>query len=616
MLTWIVTPFSNIYGPLQGAARLYAFIKYMGHRIKYKDFNQNTFFSLLSKNYLEICIEKLSSTLHTLLRTNYLQSHYNNLLLTSSNYFLPELLQKGSIEFTHHDRFYISKYLKNQSLVFDIIANNGAIINTITTSSNILNTFFFNLKSDVFLNNFAAILCGKALYDAAYFPALLDFGFGFFGIKYGLNIQDIYNATYDEKSNYLIAYFNKDVLPLVYKEQPQIIGLSITHASDMIPAFTLCRLIKSHFSEIHICIGGAAITELSYRLKKNHLLWNFFDSLIIGPGEESFSCLIDHIQNRKNLNKVPNLIYKLRDDIKENSLKHEFNLNKALCPEFPSLRPRNPVMLETASGCYWGKCIFCYYPHIGRNSNNSSVPKTRDIDLVCKDIAELKKTYNPLYIGFTDSSLHPERLSNILEYNTIHKLHLKFSAFIRFENQFLSKQFCSQIAAQGFLGGQIGLESGSQRINDIIHKGVIVKNAETILKNFYEAGILIHLYTIIGIPGETKNDAEKTFSFIKKLRRYILLGWQIYPFTLMEKGPLAHQTKKFQITMHPIPDNILAQFASYSISQGLSMNESLKLTIEFIGKLKKYFNPLSSIIDVESYKQILFAQKAKDTIIK
>jgi hypothetical protein len=43
---------TNLYCPTLGAARLYAYVKKQGIDVRFKDMNQDTYFTLLSKGYL------------------------------------------------------------------------------------------------------------------------------------------------------------------------------------------------------------------------------------------------------------------------------------------------------------------------------------------------------------------------------------------------------------------------------------------------------------------------------------------------------------------------------------------------------------------------------------
>ncbi len=128
--------------------------------------------------------------------------------------------------------------------------------------------------------HFQTLLCGKAIIDAVYYPAQLDFGLGFAGTAYRPHAQDIVRAVGDERYNFLIPYYRNKIIPLVNREQPDIVGISITHTSEFVPAFTLAAMVKHEHPEVHIVLGGATATEVAHRIAKNLSLWNFFDSLI------------------------------------------------------------------------------------------------------------------------------------------------------------------------------------------------------------------------------------------------------------------------------------------------------------------------------------------------
>jgi hypothetical protein len=61
---------------------------------------------------------------------------------------------------------------------------------------------------------------------------------------------------------------------------------------------------------------------------------------------------------------------------------------------------------------------------------------------------------------------------------------------------------------------QLGLESGSQPLLDRMGKGTRVADASTILSNLARAGIAAYVYVMLGFPGETEADAERTRSFL------------------------------------------------------------------------------------------------------
>jgi len=100
--------------------------------------------------------------------------------------------------------------------------------------------------------------------------------------------------------------------------------------------------------------------------------------------------------------------------------------------------------------------------------------RTRRIELVLSDMKELKEKYDPVCIGFTDSSLSPKRIEDIADENIRTKNQMKFSALSvwrRLLNRYNSVKNCRRRIYRG----HVGLESGSQKVNDIINKGLTLK---------------------------------------------------------------------------------------------------------------------------------------------
>jgi anaerobic magnesium-protoporphyrin IX monomethyl ester cyclase len=62
----------------------------------------------------------------------------------------------------------------------------------------------------------------------------------------------------------------------------------------------------------------------------------------------------------------------------------------------------------------------------------------------------------------------------------------------------------------------IGIESGNQRVLNLMDKGVLVSDAESVVKNFAATEIWVHCYFMIGFPTETLTEALDTLEFVKR----------------------------------------------------------------------------------------------------
>jgi anaerobic magnesium-protoporphyrin IX monomethyl ester cyclase len=626
MKTWICNIICNFYGPLLGAARVYSYVKKQGHDISFKDLNQDAYFTLLSREYLEPTFDRIRYAVDTIARNSFLREDLGSIVLHSSNNALQQLVARGilskapwykivkDISLIRKPLFgFARSKITAENIIYALLSEKEFVLAEIEKSRKILDEKFFSLGPEEFLAHFQTLLGGKALIDMAYFPAQIDFGLGFNGNAYNPLTADILRGVEDEKHNFLIPYYRNRVLPMLGTEHPEVVGISITCIYELLPAFTLAHMIKKAAPRTHVVLGGSLATQLAHRITRNPPLWNMFDSLVLGPGEVAFSGLIEQVEKRGDLSAVPNIIYRQKDAIVNSEKTHEFDINEACTPEFVSVRPKSGLPLETSSGCYWGKCIFCYYPRMGTAAHDPKYQKkrVRDMELVLKDIKEYQDKYDPLAIVLTDSSVHPKRLEAIAENNLRNGHKVMFSALFRLENEFLSKAFCRKLSEGGFMGGFVGLESGSQRVNDIVNKGIDIKDIEVILKNFEDTGILIHLFSIVGIPGETKEDAIMTYEFMKRWHRQIKLNWEIYHLYLLENSALAQRAPEFNLKSKPLPDDILAPFMTYQPESGLSQEESVSLSISYTEKLRHLLHPLHQIMDIESMALFLLAQRAK-----
>jgi anaerobic magnesium-protoporphyrin IX monomethyl ester cyclase len=626
MRTWICTTLANFYGPFLGAARLYAYAKKQGLDVQLKDLNQDAYFTLLTRDYLAPALERVEYSLDAASRNTFLREDLGAILLHSSNNAMRQLITKGMLlnipwyKFVENTKIakkpvfnIASSRVKADNILYALLSEKEYVFSEIERSRKILDEKFFELDPDSFVQNFSTLLCGKAIIDAAYFPTQLDFGLGYYGTSVSSRVSDILRATEDEKFNFLIPYYRQEVLPSLIDEHPDLVGISITCTFELIPAFTLAQMIKSVDPQIHIVLGGALVTELSQRFVKNPPLWNLMDSLVLGPGEVAFTELAERIEKKSDLSGVPNLIYKDKDTIKNSDKLQDFDINEACTPEFASTRPKGGLPLETSSSCYWGKCIFCYYPKQGTASFDSKYQKkhVRNMELVLKDIKELQEKYDPVAIGLTDSSVHPKRLEAIAEENIRSGNGVKFLALFRMEKDFKSKALCRKLAEGGFLGGYVGLESGSQRVNDIINKGINIDNAEEIFRNFNETGILLHISSIVGTPGETEEDALMTYNFFKRWHKWLKLNWQIYSLYVLEQSPLFLRASEFGLQVSQLPDEYLAEYMGYQVEKGIPQEESMSLAISYTEKLRPLMHPLNQIMDIESLKLFLLMQMAK-----
>jgi len=171
-------------------------------------------------------------------------------------------------------------------------------------------------------------------------------------------------------------------------------------------------------------------------------------------------------------------------------------------------------------GCPWGKCRFCSLAK-GWNSGELERSPTR----VIQEIATLMDRYDPKMLVCRDNAVNG---NNLLEFCT---------AFERFQKPWLAMARADlstrEIEALQKAGCRLlyfGLESGSDRILLQINKGIDSRRMSDFVKTLADHGIIPAPSVIVGSPGETEDDFEKTLRFIIDHKRYLDI---INVYTLM-----------------------------------------------------------------------------------
>jgi hypothetical protein len=202
--TWVCNTLASFFGPLQGSARLYAYLRKEGHDVCLKDFNQDAYFALLSRECLEQTLEKLRRTVDATKRSRFLREDVGSILLHSSSDAARQLLAKGILTGSPWYRFiktgnavkkpvfrFINSRIKPDNVFYALLNDREFVLSEVEKAREVLDKQFLSLAPDEFFGHFYTLLCGKALIDAAYFPAQLDFGLGFHGTAYAPSGSDI-----------------------------------------------------------------------------------------------------------------------------------------------------------------------------------------------------------------------------------------------------------------------------------------------------------------------------------------------------------------------------------------------------------------------------------------
>ncbi|KQT35267.1 hypothetical protein ASG29_03950 [Sphingomonas sp. Leaf412] len=319
--------------------------------------------------------------------------------------------------------------------------------------------------------------------------------------------------------------------------RPDVLLLSayLQHHATVV---ALCRLAKER--GVPVLLGGPA-----FNLKRTADEWRSIDGLTAIYGGEAdvvMPDIVDAIVAGGDLLAFPGI--QLPDGRGAVGAPPLRQLDRSPVPDFfdfPWDRyPVRIIPIMTGRGCQWGRCLFCS----DVVSANGRTYRTRSLDMVLHEMREQARRFRTSSFLFLDLKLNsnPPLLRGLVErvqaevpgaqwIGTVH-------VDLRKDNG-LTQREIKAAATAGMRRVSFGLESGSQRMLDLMDKGASVEANEAFIRHASEAGISVRCTMFKGFPGETADDLERTAHFLERNGDRIDRV-RFNDFSILEDTPIWH----------------------------------------------------------------------------
>lgn len=178
--------------------------------------------------------------------------------------------------------------------------------------------------------------------------------------------------------------------------------------------------------------------------------------------------------------------------------------------------PNRIIPVITGRGCGWGACTFCS----DVTSTAGRTYRSRSPGNVLNEIASHYRQYQVSRFVFTDMKLNSnvEMWRSLISGTQEVAPGAQWIAAVHVGNEAdtgLSESDLRAAAASGCVRLSTGLESGSQRIIDLMKKGTQLDSISAFLHNASAAGISCRCTMILGYPGETAADVHASAEFLE-----------------------------------------------------------------------------------------------------
>ena len=419
---------------------------------------------------------------------------------------------------------------------------------------------------------------GSALSFAAapFYPekfSFTDTDYKYYGIGSSYSTSDIIDSL--EKDSVFYNFYSDYVHGFIEKENPQVVGISVTFESNVLSAFCCANIIKQIAPHIHITLGGSWISVTMHKLKEPRL-FDIVDSMIIDDGEVPLECLIKELSNIKpDLSKVPGIIYRKNSRIKFIPPTKPLDMESLPPPDYSSiLFDKYPLQKEfialsfrTSRGCNWRKCIFC--PHELEIICNR---QQADAEYVFECLKHINEQTGMLSFYFVEEASDPaviEKFANLIIKN---KYFFLWATNFRLHKN-ITLERCMLFKESGCNTLCFGIETYNDRLLKYIGKGLNTKTINHALSNIAWAGINGHAYMMVGLPTETEQEARESYKSILELKKKNLLNSYVYSaLEILPGSDIYNNPEKYGIRIKPSNSKYdlpypFAGFEGTSISQ-------------------------------------------------
>lgn len=359
---------------------------------------------------------------------------------------------------------------------------------------------------------------------------------------------------------------------------PDVIGITNLFYTQMPQALETARIARRVLPDVPIVVGGAPVTVRP----EDYLAEAAVSMALMGEGEVAFPLLLEALARGTGLRGVPNIVYRADGRIQRNPCGpfvedldalpdpayHLVDLSRYMhVPSRDSAgrwrwKPRRVMTVQTSRGCPF-RCTYCaVHLHMGRRYRVQSPERV---------LAHLRFIAGELgmrHIHFIDDNLGQDRqrfhaiLDGLIEMKR-EGLPIVWETPIGMRTDRLTYEILAKAREAGCRSMYLTAESGSQRVLDqVIEKRLKLEKVLQAAGACKRLGIKARAGFIMGLPGETLEDMQKTVEFARLLkRRYGIRGHVALATPLYGTRLYQICVQKGYLKQEMTPENVARSFA-------------------------------------------------------
>jgi len=424
------------------------------------------------------------------------------------------------------------------------------------------------------------------------------------------NIPELYRKGYSEK--YLEACLKS--------YSPIVVGVELNWMHQSVGAIEIAKMVKKKNPDTPVLIGGTHASILAEEIVNRYP--NYVDGVLKGEAEISFLDCVQRIEEGKSLDDVSgitrksggklinNPIKKIVEDVDEippYSLKEATGTNFGIlgCPDPKEYTPA----INICRGPCSRKCIYCIGPKLSKYSGRKEYT-THSANWVIDQLRLLiEEGYTEFYIQdwtYLSSKKIIESIAEAIIKEGLNEeiKHLNLVA----APGFLKQETLRKLSRAGVDTIDYGMESGSQRILNLLKRGVTIQQMRDSVKLTANEGIIPQTWWMVGFPDETWEDVKETARLIKETIELGGLPFWVTPLIVEPGTELYEKAEQYGLRLR------MRSFEDYMAFSRTPLR-NLAWYPELITHETRYFN-VKDILKASFLLRMLIYRRRKEVLSK
>jgi anaerobic magnesium-protoporphyrin IX monomethyl ester cyclase len=363
---------------------------------------------------------------------------------------------------------------------------------------------------------------------------------------FGIDILDAFMGSgcvfQTEGENRTVGMPIEQLRQEIVKRKADIVGVAGPFTCQIDNVIKIVKLAKEVNPTTLVVVGGPHVTLVPKEFLDEV---TSVDVAVIGEGEYAMLEVAQAFEDKRKFSDVLGIAYRENGTVKVNPTRPFIeNLDELPYPAYDLVDMEhylNPpegvgyrsfqnraISMITSRGCPFNCCFCAVHLHMGQRFRAHSAPYVLD------HIQHVVEKYKVKNVFFEDDNLtlSVNRFEAICDGIIQRKIKIGWETPNGVRADCLTLDLLKKMKQSGAKSIFVGVESGDQQILDnVICKSLDLNRVVEFAKNARKIGLKTGAFYIIGFPGETKENMQRTVDFALELKRQYDVGMHLFAAT-------------------------------------------------------------------------------------